>query len=233
MKPIFLIVLLMVVCKGCSKSFNNNHGIKRHQVSCKPAKQITAELFQKRQELQKSLNKTHSHCQRISLNADVPHTVPEMVSVGNSSNFRIDPFVQFNGMIADDNMNIDNAMNEPEPIRDVTPEFQPPPTTSSHQRRFPRRYQDFLPSSTTNIPHLPPKQVLQPPSHSDPQSPNTRSPSPLAEPPQPNVIKTDRDEFGLYRLYMSYPHTNPDEMQELESRCDAPGLVTASRNSGK
>lgn len=80
---------------------------------------------------------------------------------------------------------------------------------------------------------MPPKQVLQPPSHSDPQSPNTRSPSPIAEPPQPNVIKTDRDEFGLYRLYMSYPPTNPDEMQDLESRCDAPGLVTVSRNGGK
>ena len=230
MRPIFLIVLLMVVCKGCNKSFNKDHGIKRHRVSCKPAKQITAELFQKQQELQKSLNKTRSHCQRISSNADVPHTVPEMVSVGNSSNFRIDPFVQSDGTIAGDNMIIDDAMNEPEPIRDVTPEFQPPPTTSGHQRRFPRRYQDFLPSSTTNIPHLPPKQVLQPPSHSDPQSPNTRSPSP---PPQPNVIKTDRDEFGLYRLYTSYPHTNPDEMQDLESRCDAPGLATASRNGGK
>ncbi len=223
MRPIFLIVLLMVVCKGCNKSFNKDHGIKRHRVSCKPAKQITAELFQKRQELQKNLNRRRSH-------ADVPHTVPEMVSVGNSSNFRIDPFVQSDGTIAGDNMIIDDAMNEPEPIRDVTPEFQPPPTTSGRQRRFPQRYQDFLPSSTTNIPHLPPKQVLQPPSHSDPQSPNTQSPSP---PPQPNVIKTDRDEFGLYRLYTSYPHTNPDEMQDLESRCDAPGLATASRNGGK
>src|SRR5258708_38819057 len=183
MRAIFLIVLLMVVCKGCNKSFNKDHGIKRHRVSCKPAKQITAELFQKRQELQKNLNRRRSH-------ADVPHTVPEMVSVGNSSNFRIDPFVQSDGTIAGDNMIIDDAMNEPEPIRDVTPEFQPPPTTSGRQRRFPRRYQDFLPSSTTNIPHLPPKQVLQPPSHSDPQSPNTRSPSPLPKPPHPNVIQT-------------------------------------------
>ena len=232
MRPIFLIILLMVVCKGCNKSFNNNHGIKRHRVSCKPAKQITAELFQKRQELQKSLNRTRSHGQRISVNAGVPHMVPEMVSVGNSSNFRIDPFVQSNGTIADNNMNIDDPMNEPEHIMDVTSEFQPPPTTSGRRRRFPRQYQDFLPSSTTNIPHMPPKQVLLP-SHSDPQSPNTRSPSPIAEPPQPNVIKTDRDEFGLYRLYTSYPRTNPDEIRDLESRCDAPGLATASRNGGK
>src|SRR5258707_2812098 len=135
MRPIFLIVLLMVVCKGCNKSFNNNHGIKRHRVSCKPAKQITAELFQKQQELQKSLNKTRSHCQRISSNADVPHTVPEMVRVGNSSNFHIDPFVQFNGTIADINMNIYDAMNKSEPIRDGTPEFQPPPPTSGRQRQ--------------------------------------------------------------------------------------------------
>ena len=73
---------------------------------------------------------------------------------------------------------------------------------------------------------MPPKQVVQPPSHSYPQLQITRSPSPI---PQADVIKTDRDEFGLYRIYTSYPHTNPDEMRDLESCCDAPGLATSSR----
>ena len=145
----------------------------------------------------------------------------------------LDPFAQPNGTITDDNMILDDAVNEPELIMEATPEFQPPPTTSGRQRRFPRQYQDFLPSSTTNIPHMPPKQVVQPPSHSEPQSPDPRSPSPIAEFPQANIIKTDRDEFGLYRVYTSYPCTNPDEMQDLENRCDAPGLATASQNAEK
>jgi len=38
-----------------------------------------------------------------------------------------------------------------------TPEFQPVPTASGRQRRFPRFYQDFLPNSTTQLPHMPPK----------------------------------------------------------------------------
>jgi hypothetical protein len=128
-------------------------------------------------------------------------------------------------------MIIDKAMNELELITDLTPEFQPPPTTSGRQRRFPRHYQDFLPSSTTNIPHMPPKQVVPPPSHPEPQQP-TRSPSPIVQPPA-NVIKTDPDEFGLYRVYTSYPRTNPDDMQDLETRCDAPGLATTSQSREK
>lgn len=127
-------------------------------------------------------------------------------------------------------MIIDNEMDEPEVMMDSTPEFQPPPTTSGRQRRFPRHYQDFLPSLTTNIPHMPPKQIVQPPSHAEPQPPNIRSSSPIAQLPQANIIKTDRDEFGLYREYRSYPCTNPDEMQDLESRCDAPGLAIASQD---
>ena len=43
---------------------------------------------------------------------------------------------------------------------------------------------------------------------------------------QATVIKTDCNKFGLYQVYTSYPHTNPDEIQDLESRCDAPGLAT-------
>ena len=79
---------------------------------------------------------------------------------------------------------------------------------------------------------MPPKQVIQPPSHS---KPSTQPPSPKAipEPRQADVVKTDPDEFGIYRVYTTYPCTNPDEIQDLETRCDAPGLATASQNSEK
>jgi len=69
----------MAVCKGCNKALKNDHGLKRHRISCKPAKGLTAGLFQKRQELQRNSKR------RSSLNADEPQTVPEIVSIGIST----------------------------------------------------------------------------------------------------------------------------------------------------
>lgn len=121
-------------------------------------------------------------------------------------------------------------------MRTPTPEFQPPPTISGRQRRFPRQYQDFLPNSTTNIPHMPPKPTIQ---REVPASENNHSPSPApAEPdlpllPLPTIIKTAPDEFGIFRIYTSYPSTNPDDIRDLETFCDAPGLATPLQNVEK
>ena len=118
------------------------------------------------------------------------------------------------------------------PKRQGTPEFQPPPTTSGRQRRFPRHFQDFLPNSTTDIPHMPPKPTIPKPTVINP----SRSPSPVIEtlgPIPTSVLKTAPDEFGVYRVYTTYPSTNPDEMRDLESCCDAPGLATTSESREK
>lgn len=133
-------------------------------------------------------------------------------------------------------MEVDNEVEEvdiqiEESPRHQTPEFQPPPTTFGRQRRFPRHYQDFLPNSTVRLPHMPPKpttsaQLTIAPSPS-------RSPSPIVEIPAPTVLKTDPNEFGIYRVYTSYPGTNPDDAQDLESRCDAPGFATAAETRPK
>ena len=127
-------------------------------------------------------------------------------------------------------MIVDDEIDEPELTSDPISKFQPPPTSSGYQRCFPRHYQDFLPSLTTNIPHMPPKQSVQLLSHAESHPPNIRSPSPVAQPPQANIIKTNQDDFGLHRVYRSYPHTNPNKMQDLENRCDTPGLAIGSQN---
>jgi hypothetical protein len=131
-----------------------------------------------------------------------------------------------------DDMDVDNEDKGSEPTRHEIPEFQPPPTAYGRQRRFPRRYQDFLPNSTVHIPHMPPTPAIAKPTVAAP----SRSPSPVIEIPEPtptSILKTDRDEFGVYRVYTTYPSTNPDEIQDLESRCDAPGLATASEGREK
>ena len=129
-------------------------------------------------------------------------------------------------------MNVDNKLEGSEPTRHEIPVFQPPPTAYGRQRRFPRRYQDFLPNSTNPIPHMPPTVAIPKPTVAAP----ARSPSPMIEIPEPtptSTLKTDCDEFGVYRVYTTYPSTNPDENQDLESRCDAPGLATASETREK
>ena len=57
MNLIFLLFLLMVVCDGCKREFKNEHGLKRHRVSCRLAKAHTATLLQQRQVLQMSIKK--------------------------------------------------------------------------------------------------------------------------------------------------------------------------------
>ena len=81
MQLTFLFLLLMAVCKGCKKAFNNDCSLKQHQISCKPAKEMTASLFQMQQELQRNLNSKR----RISLNE--PQGVPEIVSIDISREY--------------------------------------------------------------------------------------------------------------------------------------------------
>jgi hypothetical protein len=57
-----------------------------------------------------------------------------------------------------------------------------------------------------------------------------RSPTPPLPPPdlpQPVVIETEPDTFGLYRSYTTYPIHDPNEQQGIDDVCDAPGLAIA------
>ncbi len=123
-------------------------------------------------------------------------------------------------------MDVDEESNY-EPKRQPSPQFIPAPTTSGRQRRFPQRFQDFLPNSTTKVPHIPEKIKIHAPS-THPAKPRFPSP-PQTEIPElePQSITTKPDEFGLYRVYETYPSHIPDEDQGLDDCCDAPGLATA------
>ena len=117
--------------------------------------------------------------------------------------------------------------------RRFSPHFIPAPTTSGRQRQFPRRYHDFLPNSTTQVPHLPERIIAYAPT---PLPAEPRSPSPVQSEvlePEPQSITTEPDEFGLYRIYENYPSLVPDETQGLDDCCDAPGLATASSTSSQ
>jgi len=107
------------------------------------------------------------------------------------------------------------------------PIFVPPPTRSGRARKFPNKYVDFLPNSTTQLPHLPacpPRPVAQPRSCLPPPPP---IPDP-APPPPPVIIQTPPNVFGLYREYLTHPSVEIDDLEDLETLCDAPGIATAT-----
>lgn len=125
-------------------------------------------------------------------------------------------------------MDVDETEHQPDQEVLQIPDFLPAPTTSGRQRRFPRHYVDFLPNFSTQVPHMPPKPSIR----RDPmpfQQDVEKSPTP-PDIPESSVMTTEPDEFGLYRVYTSYPSSNPDEFQDLADRCDAPGLSRALKS---
>jgi len=53
MNIILLLIIMIITCNGCNKTFKNSHGLSRHRTSCLAAKEHTAYLAQKRLHLQK------------------------------------------------------------------------------------------------------------------------------------------------------------------------------------
>ena len=128
-----------------------------------------------------------------------------------------------------DSIDVDVDSELPQPTAPAPPPFLPPPTKSGRARKFPTRYQDFLPSSRSQIPHLPvipelPVEVAPLPS----MSPTT---SPEPEEPELQQIQTEPDDFGLYRIYPIRPTLVPEANSNLEDVCDAPGLEIVQKPS--
>lgn len=93
--------------------------------------------------------------------------------------------------------------------------------------RVPARFENFLPSSATHLPHIPniprqQKNVLREPS----PLPQHSSPSPEPEAIIESV-QTEPNEMGLFRVYPVSPTSNPDDLISIEDLCDSAGIATA------
>jgi hypothetical protein len=89
-------------------------------------------------------------------------------------------------------MDVD-AESSHESERQTSPQFIPAPTTFGRQRQFPRRYHDFLPNSTTQVPHLPERIIACAPSPL-PAELSSQSPVQSEVPePKPQSITTELD----------------------------------------
>jgi hypothetical protein len=93
------------------------------------------------------------------------------------------------------------------------------PTRSGRRRFLPDRFEDFVPSSRTAVPHVP--EPVQDPT--PPAGAHSPSPSPSLHTPEPVFFTTDCDDFGLYREYITFPTTDPEADQDLDDIYDVPG----------
>ena len=84
--------------------------------------------------------------------------------------------------------------------RQPTPQFEPPPTAFGRRRKFPRRYEDFLPNTTTQLPHMPPKPMIarEP---SPPASPSIHHVSPLHH--HPTIIPQQSPQILINLVYFT------------------------------
>ncbi len=160
----------------------------------------------------------------FSLNKSMEtEAVSFIVKPSTTSGYNLELQFEDQSMDTDQHMDIDQEPC-PEP-------FQLAPTTSGCQRCFPRHYQDFLPNFGTHIPHMPPKPKIPRNPTPAPPSDTEKSPTPPPDTQEPSVHISEPDEFGLYRVYMSYPKSDPDSVQDLTNCCDAPSLATTSKSN--
>ncbi|PPQ81433.1 hypothetical protein CVT24_001917 [Panaeolus cyanescens] len=135
-----------------------------------------------------------------------------------------------------DLMDIDPLNQSPQPTCNSEPEtttitdaqtaYVPPPTRRGRERRFPKRYDDFLPCTSTRLPHMPPPAPPAPPPPINPPI----APAPPPRPPSPTIgmFKTNVNEFGMYRVYPTLPSAQVEENEDLLNVCDGPGFPTNS-----
>lgn len=137
-----------------------------------------------------------------------------------------------------DDMNVDNEMPQGVVITEDPEEVAIPPTSSGRERKFPRRFKDYLPSLSVRLPHMPrhPCQQMQR-TQPDENVQNQRSPSPSVSSTASitdgamQSFDTEPDDFGLFRSYISCPTYEPDEEIPLDSICDSEGFAVAKANS--
>jgi hypothetical protein len=111
---------------------------------------------------------------------------------------------------------------------DQLPHHEIAPTTSGRRRRFPAHFQDFLPSLSTSLPHMPQRHHSPPPVFHSP-TPSPQSPLQPEENPEPTIYETEANKFGMYRVYRNQLSDNPDNEQDLDDLCDSPGLAIAPK----
>lgn len=209
-------------------------------------------LSQDRQSLRERIHETDEVCSFVPFFCRVRFLLPNLMAIclqipGLSGSHAIS---QANtsgsgSLYAEENQTTSASLPLPEaPGPALGPSLQSSDTTQrSRQPRAPKKFRDFVPSSTNALPEflrerlIPLTPAISAP-HDVSPTPCTPTPPPAekeAEPPE--TIFSAPNEFGLFRVYNERPTYDPDDEIDALDVCDAPTLgsqsspVSASSNS--
>ncbi|THH19110.1 hypothetical protein EW146_g1980 [Bondarzewia mesenterica] len=184
-------------CLACNKTFTKSQALSLHRNSCKKATLTTVSLLQKRK-----ANQEHKTAAKIARK--------EALNIAAARE--------------DQENEWEDASDSVVPAETKEPShLNIPSTTSGRARRFPKRYDDYVPSLPTPIPYVPQRAIPHSlPVHSPSEEPldeSILSQTDLASSLQNYNILTEPNEFGLYRAYTTIPSYDPYE--GFESMCDS------------
>ncbi|PPR02947.1 hypothetical protein CVT24_012159, partial [Panaeolus cyanescens] len=239
------------ICDDCNRHFQKNQGLMVHQRSCAKKRDANEEFLasgsnsdilasQPRRKKKKSrLQDNHIDSnlgtatsqmmdvetglsekalgkRKASDTQDFIDAIPPQDAMDQTEDSPVSPAVDQHTMVP---MDVDTM-----PQSAPSEAYVPPPTRRGRERRFPKRYDDFLPCTSTRIPHMPPPPPPPPPA----EAPRTPTPPPL-RPPSPTIgtFTTNVNEFGMYRVYPTLPSREVEENEELVNICDGPGFPTS------
>ncbi|KAF5378621.1 hypothetical protein D9757_009547 [Collybiopsis confluens] len=139
----------------------------------------------------------------------------------------------------DTQSNVEQNVAGPAPARTPSPVPYPPlpppapppppslvtlrPTRSGRTRFLPARFQDNLPTLSRSMPS-----TFQPENPIEEPAP-APVPAPFPSPtPEPDIVlkkvRTDPDQFGIFRIYSELPKSIPDEEVPIEDVCEGAGF---------
>ncbi|KAJ3755244.1 hypothetical protein EV360DRAFT_86085 [Lentinula raphanica] len=202
-----------VLCKTCGDLFDQGRGISNHQRKCIGSTRSHIEISKRRTLAAKALRK-EKKLKSIHQDQAIQHN-PAEIDVHEpriTEDHDVEMFVHPEG--------------EGDPIfATVEPEVCETTTTQTgrpkRQRFLPAAFRDFIPSQS-NISSTIPTRTRH---GSAPPAPNLLSSAPASRtpspPPEPAMLSTDPDEFGLFREYTSFPTYEPDDFASLDEICDA------------
>ncbi|KAF7785232.1 hypothetical protein Agabi119p4_1397 [Agaricus bisporus var. burnettii] len=197
-------------CAGCSGLFKSRNGLSNHKRTCKAHENFRKHVqtlppilgVRKKRPADEEIDRGDSPNRHGSLlGAPLPTQLPSQWVDGSAT----------------------SSVEESVPA-----DLQPPPdnpfplpshtTRRGRQIRLPRRFQDMVPSLPTPLSHIPPPV-------SSPSPP--RSPSPTSTPSPPSLSNTDPNSLGLFRQYLKFPGSDPEDTRTLDDYCQSPGLATS------
>jgi hypothetical protein len=155
----------MATCSSCKKQFKNNQGLTKHQHTCKSLKLNVTHLLQKRSDLEvrdserreaakiarragKDVGEERSSLAKSCQDVDASQSdePSENVDGQEGQGFQAVslPFDQMYCVV---------KLSCLKQKIHLEPELHS--TTSGRRRKFPKRFQDYLPSLSTQVPHMP------------------------------------------------------------------------------